>query len=74
MNFLYSTFQIITLCLEMDRKIELMSDHFEQLDYELEFAIVIGKGGKNILVKDENYIAGFCILNDSAPEYFKWKK
>ena len=47
------------------QEIKLMSDHFEQLDYELEFAIVIGKRGKNILVKDaENYIAGFCILND----------
>ena len=47
------------------QEIELMSDHFEQLDYELEFAIVIGKRGKNILVKDtENYIEGFCILND----------
>ena len=47
------------------QEIELLSDHFEQLDYELEFAIVIGKRGKNILVKEaENYIAGFCILND----------
>ena len=33
------------------QEIELMSDHFERLDYELEFAIVIGKGGKNILTK-----------------------
>ncbi len=46
-------------------KIELMPDHFERLDYELEFAIVIGKGGKNILSKDaDKHIAGFCILND----------
>ena len=45
--------------------IELMPDHFEKLDYELEFAIVIGKGGKNILSKDaDKHIAGFCILND----------
>ena len=45
--------------------IELMPDHFQRLDYELEFAIVIGKGGKNILSKDaDNHIAGFCILND----------
>ena len=42
-----------------------MPDHFQKLDYELEFAIVIGKGGRNILSKDaENHIAGFCILND----------
>ena len=47
------------------QNIELMPDHFHRLDYELEFAIVIGKGGKNILSKDaDNHIAGFCILND----------
>ncbi|MBC8265806.1 MAG: fumarylacetoacetate hydrolase family protein [Flavobacteriales bacterium] len=46
-------------------EIELMLDHFHRLDYELEFAIVIGKGGKNILSKDaDKHIAGFCILND----------
>lgn len=46
-------------------EIELMPDHFHRLDYELEFAIVIGKGGKNILAKDaDRHIAGFCILND----------
>ena len=45
--------------------IDLMPDHFNRLDYELEFAIVIGKKGKNILSKDaDDYIAGFCILND----------
>ena len=47
------------------QEIELMTDHFHRLDYELEFAIVIGKGGKNILSKDaDKHIAGFCILND----------
>jgi len=47
------------------QEIELMPDHFQRLDYELEFAIVIGKGGKNILSKEaEKHIAGFCILND----------
>ena len=46
-------------------EIQLMPDHFYKLDYELEFAIVIGKGGKNILSKDaDEHIAGFCILND----------
>ena len=45
--------------------IKIMPDHFNKLDYELEFAIIIGKGGKNILAKDaEQHIAGFCILND----------
>lgn len=47
------------------QEIKLMPDHFHKLDYELEFAIVIGKGGKNILSKDaDKHIAGFCILND----------
>ena len=46
-------------------EIELMPDHFERLDYELELAVVIGKGGKNILAKNaDEHIAGFCILND----------
>lgn len=48
-----------------NENIELMPDHFNCLDYELEIAIIIGKRGKNILSKDaEKYIAGFCILND----------
>ena len=43
----------------------LMPDHFEELDFELEFAIVISKKGRNILSKDaEQYIGGFCIYND----------
>ena len=47
------------------QEIKLMPDHFNRLDYELEFAIIIGKKGKNILSKDaDEYIAGFCILND----------
>ena len=47
------------------QEIEIMPDHFNKLDYELEFAITIGTGGKNILAKDaEQHIAGFCILND----------
>ncbi len=46
-------------------EIKLMPDHFEKLDYELEFAIVIGKRGKNILSADaDKHIGGFCILND----------
>lgn len=42
-----------------------MPDHFQQLDFELEIAIVIGKEGKNIKAKDADaYIAGFTIMND----------
>lgn len=48
-----------------NQDIELMPDHFKCLDYELEIAVIIGKGGKNILSKDaDKHIAGFCILND----------
>lgn len=44
-----------------------MPDHFEQLDFELEVAIVIGKEGKNIQAKDADaYIAGFTIMNDMS--------
>jgi fumarylacetoacetate (FAA) hydrolase len=42
-----------------------MPDHFEKLDFELEWACVIGKKGINI--KAENaaeYIAGYTIMND----------
>ncbi len=37
----------------------------EELDYELEVAVVIGKYGKDIPVEEaDSYIAGFTILND----------
>ncbi|MGD8189746.1 fumarylacetoacetate hydrolase family protein [Brevibacillus ginsengisoli] len=36
-----------------------------ELDYELEVACILGKGGVNIPVEEaDSYIAGFCILND----------
>ena len=39
--------------------------HCSWLDYELEIACVIGKEGKDIKAEDaEDYIFGFCILND----------
>ena len=45
--------------------VHLEEDHFQKLDFELEVAIVIGKGGKNILSKDaDKHIAGFMIMND----------
>lgn len=41
------------------------ADHFLQLDFELEAAIVIGKGGKNISAKNADaHIAGVMIFND----------
>lgn len=39
--------------------------HMEQLDFELEVAIVINKRGKNIKAIDaDDYIAGYMIMND----------
>lgn len=40
-------------------------DHLEKLDFELEWAVVIGKKGKNIPSSEaDNYIAGYTIMND----------
>ena len=48
-------------------EIEVMPDHLQQLDFELEVAIVIGKEGKNIRAEDaDDYIAGFMIMNDMS--------
>ena len=45
--------------------IECMPDHFRQLDFELEVAIVIGKKGRNIPAAEaDQYIAGYTIMND----------
>ena len=44
-----------------------MPDHFQQLDFELEIAIVIGKKGRNIKASEADaYIAGFTIMNDMS--------
>lgn len=40
-------------------------DHLQQLDFELELACVIGKGGRNIESKNaDDHILGFTIMND----------
>jgi fumarylacetoacetate (FAA) hydrolase len=45
--------------------IPVEEDHLQNLDFELESAIVIGKRGKNIQSKDaDTYIAGFMVMND----------
>ena len=42
-----------------------MPDHFRQLDFELEAAVVIGKRGRNIRASQaDQYIAGYTIMND----------
>jgi len=43
----------------------VLQRHTEKLDFELECAAVIGKGGRNISVSDaDDYIAGLMIMND----------
>lgn len=45
--------------------VRCMPDHFEKLDFELEAAIVIGRGGRNIRAEDaDSHIAGLMIMND----------
>jgi len=47
--------------------INCMPDHFQKLDFELEIAAVIGKKGRNITAAEaDEYIAGFCIMNDMS--------
>ncbi len=47
--------------------IECMPDHFKQLDFELEVAVVIGWKGRNIKAEDaDQYIAGYLIMNDMS--------
>jgi fumarylacetoacetate (FAA) hydrolase len=44
---------------------EVMPEHLNRLDYELEAAIVIGKQGRNIKASEaDEYIAGYTIMND----------
>lgn len=45
--------------------VQIETDHLHKLDFELEWAVVIGKKGRNISSKDaDDYIAGFTIMND----------
>lgn len=46
-------------------EVKCMPDHFEKLDFELEFAIVINKTCRNIKAADsDEYIGGLMIMND----------
>ena len=46
-------------------KVYAMPEHFNQMDFELEIAIVIKKEGINIKAENaDEYIGGFMILND----------
>ncbi|OJV54880.1 MAG: fumarylacetoacetate hydrolase [Bacteroidetes bacterium 43-16] len=47
--------------------IDCMPDHFDKLDFELEVAVVVGKKGRNIKAEEaDEYIAGYCIMNDMS--------
>lgn len=47
--------------------INCMPDHFEKLDFELEAAVILGKKGRNITAAEaDDYIAGYCIMNDMS--------
>lgn len=44
-----------------------MPDHFQQLDFELEAAVVIGKKGMNVKAENaDEYVAGYMIMNDMS--------
>ncbi len=46
-------------------EIEVEIDHLDKLDFELEWAVLIGKRGKNINSNEaDKFIAGFTIMND----------
>jgi fumarylacetoacetate (FAA) hydrolase len=47
--------------------VRCMTDHFEQLDFELEAAVVISKHGRNVRAEDaDEYIGGLMIMNDMS--------
>lgn len=44
---------------------EVMPEHLNRLDYELEAAIVIGREGRNIKASEaDEYVAGYMVMND----------
>lgn len=46
-------------------EVHCMPDHFEKLDFELEVAVILGKKGRNFTAAEaDDYIAGYCIMND----------
>lgn len=55
--------------------VHCMPDHFQQLDFELECAIVICKQGKNIRASEaDNYIGGLMIMNDISARYLQMEE
>jgi fumarylacetoacetate (FAA) hydrolase len=53
----------------------VQEDHMHRLDFELESAIVIGKAGKNVEVKDaDKYIFGYTIMNDLSARHLQMEE
>lgn len=53
----------------------VQEDHMHRLDFELEVAIVIGKAGKNVEVKDAyKYIFGYTIMNDLSARHLQMEE
>ncbi len=53
----------------------VQEDHMYRLDFELEVAIVIGKAGKNVEVKDaDKYIFGYTIMNDLSARHLQMEE
>ncbi|HEY3876676.1 MAG TPA: fumarylacetoacetate hydrolase family protein [Candidatus Kapabacteria bacterium] len=51
---------------------EVMPDHLNRLDYELEAAIVIGKEGRNISASEaDDFIVGYTIMNDWSARHLQ---
>ncbi|MDP4200290.1 MAG: fumarylacetoacetate hydrolase family protein [Bacteroidota bacterium] len=45
--------------------LQVMPEHLNRLDYELEAAIVIGREGRNIKASEaDDYVAGYMVMND----------
>jgi fumarylacetoacetate (FAA) hydrolase len=56
-------------------EVKVQSMHLEQLDFELEVGIVIGKKGKNIPAeKADEFIAGYTIWNDWSARGMQFKE
>lgn len=54
---------------------QVMPEHLNKLDFELEAAIVIGKKGRNIKASEANsYIAGYTIMNDWSARHLQMEE
>lgn len=54
---------------------QVMPEHLNKLDFELEAAIVIGKKGRNIKASEaDSYIAGYTIMNDWSARYLQMEE